>query len=109
MARLLPLQLGVQTPRQKDREAKHDDETPAAPDCLGIATPELKAFLQMCGKPAVDTFDFLPAWFQQCGGKGLLDQYNMTIVQKQIMTATYYDDAEIPLLAPLLKIYIKRN
>ena len=33
----------------KEKEA---EEIPAASDSLSIATPELKALLQMCGKPA---------------------------------------------------------
>ena len=33
----------------------------------------------------------------------------MTIIRCHIITTTHYDDAEVPLSAPLLKIDIKQN
>ena len=33
----------------------------------------------------------------------------MTIIWKHIMITTHYDDAEVPLSAPLIKMDIKRN
>ena len=63
LAILLPLQMGIQTPRRIDGELKQANETLAVSDCLGISTPELKAILKMCGKSDGGTFDSLSTWF----------------------------------------------
>ena len=63
----------------------------------------------MRGKPDGGTFDSLPTWFQHCGEKVIPEQYKMSIIRKDIMTKTHYDDADVPLLSPLLNMDIKRN
>ena len=65
LARLLPLQSGIQASRRTDGEVKQANETPAEYDRLGIATPELKDLIKMRGKPAGGTFDSLPRWLQK--------------------------------------------
>ena len=63
----------------------------------------------MCGKSGCGKFDSLPTWFQQCGEKSFLEQYKMTTIRKHIMTITNYNDAEVPLSAPLLNMDIEQN
>ena len=66
---IIPLQAGIQPPRQTDGEGNQSEDTPAASDHLGISTPELKALLQMCGKPPGVTLNSLPTWSNKFGKK----------------------------------------
>ena len=68
---ILPLQVGILSPRRTEGEEKQAEETPLSSDRLGIANPELKDLLQMCGKVAFGTLNPLPTWFQKCRGKCL--------------------------------------
>ena len=106
---LLPLQSGIQTPRQKYGEEKKSDDIPAAYDRLGITTPELKSHLQMYGKAGGGTFDSLLTGFQHCGEIGLSEQYKKTIIRKKIMNTTHYDDVEVLLSSLLLNIALNKN
>ena len=41
--------------------------------------------------------------------QGTSDAYKLTIICKWLMTTYHYDDADVPLTAPLLKIIQKRS
>ena len=97
------------TDHRTDEEKKLSGNNPASYDRLVIATLELKALLQICGKASGGTFDSLQRWFPQCREKGLSDQYKMTIIRKHVMNTTNYDDAEVPLSILQLNMAIKRN
>ena len=51
----------------------------------------------------------LPTWMQECATKGTIGHYKSIIIQKFVMSSTFYDDAEFPLTAPLLKMIFKRD
>jgi hypothetical protein len=87
-------------------EEKKDDEEPPQ---IGMSNRELRSLLAMCGKPLNAAPTLLPDWIQQCSEKGMTDQYKLTIIRKHIMNNFKYDDSEIPLTAPLLKMINKRN
>ena len=63
----------------------------------------------MCGKSTTGDSADLPLWMQDCAEKGTREPYKMTIIQKAIMANIYYDDADVPLTAPLLKMIMKRS
>ena len=71
LARLLQLQSIIQPPCRTGGQEKKYKDTPAEDNRFGIATHEVKALLQMCGKSTGGTFDYLPMWFQQDGKEGL--------------------------------------
>ena len=50
----------------------------------------------------------LPAWMQECSTKGTSEHYKSIIIQKFVMLNTFYDDADVPLTAPLLNMIIKK-
>ena len=87
-----------------DEEKKDDGR-----DGINMSKPELKETLHMCGLPETGMITDLPLWFQQTQEKGTSEQYKLTIIRKHIMAHTKYEDAEIPLTAPLLKMALKRN
>ena len=62
----------------------------------------------MCGQRSTGTADLLPDWFQDCAVKGTSESFQLTIIRKCIMSRYYYEDADIPLTAPLLKMIRKR-
>ena len=62
----------------------------------------------MCGKASTGTADLLPDWITLCAAKGTSDSYKLTIIRKHIMANYYYEDAEVPLTALLLKMAVKR-
>ena len=73
-----------------------------------MSKSELDTTLQMCGKAStVDTVD-LPAWTQECTTKGTSKHYKSIIIQKFLMSNTLYDDADVPLTAPFMKMIINR-
>ena len=63
----------------------------------------------MCGKSTTGDSADLPLWVQDCAAKETSNPYKMTTIQKAIMTIVYYDDADVPLTAPLLKMIMKRS
>ena len=90
------------------------------PDSSPTATPtkvdekstmsagELEVTLEMCGQPRDGDLSMLPQWFQDCAAKGTSEQYQLTIIRKWMMNNCYYDDADIPMTATLLKMIRKR-
>ena len=73
-----------------------------------MSKSELAALLQMCGKSITGALTDLPAWLQECADKGTTDHYRKTIVQKYIMTNSYFEDADVPMTTHLLKMIMKR-
>ena len=61
---------------------------------------ELEMTLQMCGKASTDDMVDLPAWMQECATKVTSENYKSIIIQKFVMSNTFYDDADVPLTAP---------
>ncbi len=85
-------------------EEKKDDGDPS-----GSMDPlELTATLRMCGLPATGSSGDLPPWFTDIQGKALTDQFHLNIVRAHLTSHTHYDDAEVPMTTPLLKMLIKR-
>ena len=80
--------------------SKTDDKT--------IAKGELATMLRMCGRASTGTTQDLPGWLQECNDKGITDSYRYIIVQKHIMSNTYFDEAEVPLTLQLIKMIVKR-
>ena len=90
--------------RSADGEEKKDDDT-----LTGISKQELQATLAMCGEDSSGSIEDLPPWFSSIMERGMNDQFKLTIIRKHIMDNVYYDDAEVPLSTPLLKMALKRN
>ena len=73
-----------------------------------MSASELEVTLQMCGLPPDGDITMLPRWFQDCAARGTSEQYQLTIIRKWMMGESYYDDADVPLTATLLKMIRKR-
>ena len=74
----------------------------------GMSTHELADTLSMCGQARSASKGDLPQYLQDCMVKNTTDAYRQTIIRKWIATTTYYEDAEVPLTEPLLKMVLKR-
>ena len=74
----------------------------------GMSRSELNTTLQMCGKSSTGNMVELPAWMQECATKGTSEHYKSIIIHKFLMLNTFYDDTDVLLPAPLLKMIIKR-
>ena len=70
---------------------------------------ELDTTLKMCGKSSTGSMVDLPAWIQECATKGTSEHYKLIIIQKFVMSNTLYDDADVPLTDPILKMIIRRD
>ena len=75
---------------------------------LGVVNEELLDLLTMCGQPRTGTHTDLPQWFQLCAKKGK-ESFKLTIIKRQITNEFFYDDAKVPLTAPLVKMALKHN
>ena len=73
-----------------------------------MSAGELRSTLVMCGQASSGTLADLPSWFQDCAARGTSEQYQLTIIRKWVMANVFYDDADIPLTATLLKTIRKR-
>ena len=63
----------------------------------------------MCGEASSGSMDLLPIWMTDCATKGVSESYKVTIIRKWIMSNEFYDDAEVPLTANILKMALKRS
>jgi hypothetical protein len=107
LAALIATALANNTPRQPPpvvqvEEKKGDDNN------MGMSDNELEDVLAMCGKPRDADPILLPYWLQECAKKGS-ETYKLTVIMKHVMQNTYYDDAEVPITRPLLKMILKRQ
>ena len=73
-----------------------------------MSTHELADTLTMCGQARTASKGDLPQYLQDCMVKNTTDAYRHTIIRKWIATTIYYEDAEVPLTEPLLKMVHKR-
>ena len=89
-------------PAIRNEEEKKGDDT------MGMSENELEDILSMCGKARDSDPALLPNWIQECAKKGS-ENYKLTVIMKQIMNQSYYDDAEVPITRPLLKMILKRQ
>ena len=80
-------------------EEKKDDATTTT---LGMAPSELKRLLTMCGLEEGQE-DFLPSFYADLAEPGLSKEGKNLIIREACRRHPKYDDAPIPLLAPLLK------
>jgi hypothetical protein len=103
LERLLPAHTHRLPPTIEEEKKEEGKES------SNMSDPELRETLKMCGLSDTGTISELPLWFQQTQEKGTSEQYKLTIIRKHIMSHTRYEDAEIPLTAPLLKMALKRN
>ena len=62
----------------------------------------------MCGKSITGALMDIPAWLQECADKVTTDHYRQTIVPKYIMANSYFEDADVPMAAQLLRMIMKR-
>jgi len=62
----------------------------------------------MCGQLSSGTDELFADWFQDCTVKSTSESYQLTIIRKCLLSKYYYDDVNIPLTAPLLKMIHKR-
>ena len=69
---------------------------------------ELDTILQMCDKDSMGYMMDLPSWIQECVTKGTSKNYMSIIIQKFVTSNTFYDNTNVPLTSPLLKMTIKR-
>ena len=69
---------------------------------------ELSGTLQMCGKSSTGGISDLLDYLEECAMKVSIEQFNIVIIRKWVMSCIYYDDADVPLTAPVLKIILKR-
>lgn len=74
----------------------------------GMSEHEFGDLMLMCGNPADGDALLLPEWVTECAKKGS-ESYRLTTIMKHIMKNTFYDDAEVPITRPLLKMILKRN
>jgi hypothetical protein len=74
-----------------------------------LSKQELQTTLAMCSEPKTGTIDDLPPWFGTIAEKGMNEQFKLTVIHKHLMENMYYDDADIPLSTPLLKMALKRS
>ena len=100
LAALLPKITPDQTPTTSPTKADEQKAT--------MSEGELRSTLVMCGESSTGDATMLPQWFQECAAKGTSEQFQMTIIRKWLMAAAFYDDADIPITAPLLKMIWKR-
>ena len=77
-------------------------------DKNAMSDGELRVSLMMCGQSSSGARADLPSWFQDCAARGTSEQYQLTIIRKRLMTAVFFDDADIPMTAALLKVIRKR-
>ena len=61
----------------------------------------------MCGNPRDGDPLLLPDWVAEVQ-KGS-ESYKLTVIMKHIMKNSYFDDADVPITRPLLKMILKRN
>ena len=73
-----------------------------------MSSGELTSLLCMCGVDENGTIDELPQWMRDCADKGNTEAFKTMQLQKHVMATTYYDDVNVPLTAPLLKMMVKR-
>ena len=104
LAQLLHLQQQV---HNNNEEEKKEDEV--GPNPTGFAIKEWEALCEMCGKQTNANIATLPQWVKDISDKSISESYKMTIIRKHIMDNEFYDDAEVPLTATLLKMVAKRN
>jgi len=75
---------------------------------ISMSSSELRDTLIMCGKCSSGDTSLLPVWIQDCALKGTSEAYKLAIICKWIMMNDYYNDATVPLTAPLIKMVQKR-
>lgn len=85
------------------------EETDQAANPNGFSQQEFDAICQMCGKQPAANVLTLPSWIQETAVKNSSESYKMTIIRKHIMNNTFYEEAEVPLTAALLKMVAKRS
>ena len=64
--------------------------------------------LQMCGKLSTGDMMDLPECMQEYSTKSTSKHYKSSIIHKFVMTNTFYDDANVPLITRLLKMIINK-
>ena len=102
LAQALANRTPLPPPIQATQEEKKSDEN------VGMSGSELEELLQMCGKPSDSDSSVLPDWVHECSKKGS-ESYKMTVIMKHVMNNPFFDDAEVPITRPLLKMILKRQ
>ena len=83
-------------------EEKKDDSS------VGMSDHEFSDLMVMCGNPRDGDSLLLPDWVLECAKKGS-DSWKLTTIMKHIMNNAFYDDADVPITRPLLKMVLKRD
>jgi hypothetical protein len=97
--------LAARQPAQAPVEEEKKEEESGT----GMSQQELQITLKMCGKSPDSVKEELPPWFLEVAAKGTQDSFKNLIIRKNIENNTLYEDAEVPLTAPLVKMISKRN
>ena len=100
IAQLLAAQKATTTAPAAPPTPPPPEDTPAGK--LGMAPSELKRLLRMCGLEEHQE-EFLPAFYNAIAEKNLSKEGKNLIIREVCNNANKYEDAPIPLLAPLLK------
>ena len=105
LASLLPTAVQNSNRASDAGEEKKDD----GGNTSTFSNQELQSTLAMCGEPMTGTINELPPWFGTIAEKGMNEQFKLTVIRKHLMENMYYDDADVPLSTPLLKMALKRS
>ena len=89
--------------------SQQEEKKEVEPPSLGISDQEISALLQMCGELSTASPSLLPQWVHLCAQKNTSDEYKYTIIRKHIMDNVVFNDADVPLTTPLLKMIVKRK
>jgi hypothetical protein len=74
-----------------------------------MSKSKLNQLCIMCGKPPNTNINQLPAWIMGICKKSTSDSYKLNVIRQHIMDNECYENAEVPLTTPLLKMVNTRN
>ena len=109
LAQMMQMQQQNQQQQQRVHEEKKDDDDDIFSKLSGMSKSELNQLCVMCGKPPNTNINQLPAWINGICEKGTSDSYKLNVIRQHIMDNERYEDSEVPLTTPLLKMVNSRN
>jgi hypothetical protein len=103
------MQLQQQNQQNQVQEEKKDEDDDGLAKLSGMSKSELNQLCIMCGKPQNTNINQLPAWINGVCEKGTSESYKLNVIRQHIMDNERYEDAEVPMTTPLLKMVNTRN
>jgi hypothetical protein len=91
------------------QEEKKDDEDDMLSKLSGMSKSELNQLCVMCGKVRDTHVNQLPSWINGICEKGTSESYKLNVIRQHIMDNERYEDSEVPMTTPLLKMVNTRN